>query len=358
MFSSLNRSLAAAVALLVGLALVPAPAGAQKVDKKAQEKLDKQKRQQYAALATVVDGMMAGQPAPADVTIEWTQEFALKAQDNKSYVPFTVGIDPPEGISDELVMYLRVAPRGATTPEGDDKTGPNDTKDRREAAPVVYPFENLYTLKIKGSSRGQQVVSRAFDAVGGEYDVYVVVAERARGTKDPALGRMGGLKQSLTVPDFWGSDLTTSPVLLVDRIDPLSAPLSQEQQVERPFALGGMEVTPAGDHAFTKTEELFPIFFVYNSGVNDDGKPHLEVEYHFHHKVEGNEKFFNRTNPQVVNASTLPPQFDVRAGHQVMVAQAVPLQSFPEGDYRLEIKLTDKLSGKSLSRDVAFTVTP
>jgi hypothetical protein len=34
----------------------------------------------------------------------------------------------------------------------------------------------------------------------------------------------------------------------------------------------------------------------------------------------------------------------------------VPLKSFPEGDYRLEIKVTDKVSGKVVTRDVNFSV--
>jgi hypothetical protein len=36
----------------------------------------------------------------------------------------------------------------------------------------------------------------------------------------------------------------------------------------------------------------------------------------------------------------------------------VPLASFPEGDYRLEIKITDKIANKSLTREIVFTVVP
>jgi len=55
---------------------------------------------------------------------------------------------------------------------------------------------------------------------------------------------------------------------------------------------------------------------------------------------------------------TLPPQFDLAAGHQLQSGQAVPLASFPEGDYRLEIKVTDKIANKTLTREINFTVTP
>ncbi len=32
----------------------------------------------------------------------------------------------------------------------------------------------------------------------------------------------------------------------------------------------------------------------------------------------------------------------------------MPLAGFPEGDYRLEIKVTDKIANKSLTREITF----
>jgi hypothetical protein len=48
----------------------------------------------------------------------------------------------------------------------------------------------------------------------------------------------------------------------------------------------------------------------------------------------------------------------VAAGHQLPGSLVVPLTSFPAGDYRLEIKVTDKASGKSVTQNVSFTVLP
>jgi len=88
-------------------------------------------------------------------------------------------------------------------------------------------------------------------------------------------------------------------------------------------------------------------------------KPDVTVEYNFYQKPAGApEKFFNKTNPQALNAQTLPPNFDLAAGHQLQSGQAVPLASFPEGDYRLEIKVTDKIANKTLTREINFTVSP
>ena len=41
-----------------------------------------------------------------------------------------------------------------------------------------------------------------------------------------------------------------------------------------------------------------------------------------------------------------------------MAGQGVPLAGFQEGEYRLAIKVTDLVSGRSISREVTFTVRP
>ena len=84
----------------------------------------------------------------------------------------------------------------------------------------------------------------------------------------------------------------------------------------------------------------------------------MTVEYNFYAKPAGAaEKFFNKTSPQDLNAKTLPAAFDMSLGHQLQTGQAVPLASFTPGDYRLEIKVTDKLGTKTVTRDVNFPVT-
>src|SRR5918994_2859369 len=106
---------------------------------------------------------------------------------------------------------------------------------------------------------------------------------------------------------------------------------------------------------FSKGEQLATFFQVYNASLDPAGKPNLVMEYNFHRKEGGAEKFFNKTNPQSINASNLPPTFDP-AKFPVPGGIEVPLASFPEGDYRLEIKISDKAGGKTLTKDVKFSV--
>jgi hypothetical protein len=117
-----------------------------------------------------------------------------------------------------------------------------------------------------------------------------------------------------------------------------------------------MKVVLSPDSKFTKTGELNLVFWIYGAGAAAAGKPNVQVEYAFHQKLPEGEKYFNRTQPQVLNAESLPPEFDVAAGHQLPGTLTVPLASFPTGDYRLEIKITDRTSNKTLTQNVTFAV--
>src|SRR5256885_13334916 len=51
---------------------------------------------------------------------------------------------------------------------------------------------------------------------------------------------------------------------VAQRIDPLPAPLTPQQQADRPYAMGSMEIVPAFDTKFTKKSELSTFMLIYN----------------------------------------------------------------------------------------------
>ncbi len=346
---------------------------AQKKDdgKAAQEKdkMDQGQRQDTQALIQGVDAAMAApQPPVSDIKIAWHNDF-LKALESKTYVPFILTIDPG-AMKSPVALYLRVVQRGTTAPPAPAAApaAAPGKKDDRKAPPKddrpVYPFEDLHFLDLKPGAPGEPVrISRAFAVPPGDYDVYVAMKERApaagtgvAGTAATAAPRTAVLKQAVSVPNFWSGELTTSSLILADKVQPATASLTKDQQADHPYALGSTEIVPALDATFKKSEELNVIFLVYNPGLNAEKKPDVTVEYSFHQKTGDVEKYFNKTQPQDFNAQSLPPQFDLAAGHQLVAGQSVPLASFPEGEYRLEIKITDKITQKTLSREVRFTV--
>jgi hypothetical protein len=329
----------------------------QKPQQNQPPKLSNAQKADLAVITQSIDAMAAGQAAPNDLSMTWVRQDLLKAQGGKQYVPFTVTIDPTAAAGKTLTVYWRVVSQGAAAAAPAPPANQKGDNKNQPARPD-YAYEDMNTVSVPGNAKGVERISRSFAVSPGTYDVYMVVKEPSpeKPQKNAPPQKMSLLKQTVQVPDLWNEELNTSSVFVAERIDPLPAPLTTQQQAERPYALGTMEIVPAVDTKFAKSDELQTFLLIYNAKTDKDNKPDVSVEFNFHTTVKGEEKFFNKTNPQNLNAQTLPPGFDFAAGHQLQAGQAVPLTSFPEGDYRLEIKVTDKLADKSVTRNVNFTV--
>ena len=332
----------------------------------AQSKDDKKKKElqdrEIQTIVKVVDELTAGQPAANDLSMTWLREDVLKAQGNKEYVPFTVQLDPSKLSGGTVAFYWRVVAKNApaAVPAPADAKKDDKKKDDKDKPKASYAYEDISFMPVTAGQTSMKI-SRSFTVPAGNYDVFLIAKEPApeKAPKNAPPAKVSAIKQTVNVPDFWNSELQTSSVIVAQRIDPLPAPLTPLQQADRPYALGMMEILPTFETKFTKKAELSTFMLIYNPKVDSANKPDVTVEYNFYQKLAGQpEKFFNKTNPQNLNAQTLPPNFDFAAGHQLQSGQAVPLASFPEGDYRLEIKITDKIANKSLTREIAFTVTP
>ena len=328
---------------------------------KDEKKKDEAQKKEIQNIVKIVDEMSAGQPAPNDLALTWLREDALKAQGNKEYVPFTVSVDPSKVTGGTVAFYWRVVAKSAAAaaPAPEVPAKKDDKKDKDKKKPD-YAYEDISFIPVTAGQNPMHI-SRSFTVSAGNYDVFLVAKEPTpdKAPKNAPPAKVSVVKQSVNVSDFWNGELATSSVIVAQRIDPLPAPLTPQQQADRPYALGAMEIVPTFETKFTKKSELSTFMLIYNPKVDSANKPDVSVEYNFYQKAAGQpEKFFNKTNPQSLNAQTLPPQFDLAAGHQLQSGQAVPLASFPEGDYRLEIKVTDKIANKTLTREISFTVSP
>ena len=330
---------------------------AQKKDDKKQT--DEQKRD-IQAVVKLVDDMAAGQPAPNDFNVTWAHEDFLKAQGNKQYAPFAVTLDATKTTAGTVAFYWRAVSKDAAPPpppSAPDSKDKDKKDDKKSPKRPEYAYEDVSFVPVTGQQNGPIRIQRSLTVPTGVYDVYVAVKEPTSSQKNAPPSKASVIKQTLNVPDFWNGELNTSSVIVAQRIEPLATPLTTQQQIERPYALSGLEIVPVVEMKMSKKNELQTFMIIYNPKIDSANKPDVIVEYSFFTKSGGTEKFFNKTSPQSLNAQTLPPQFDVTAGHQLQAGQGVPLTSFPEGDYRLEIKVTDKLANKSLTRDVNFTVS-
>jgi len=308
--------------------------------------------------AHLVDRVSSGEmPAPADLTLTWESNHFTKGQEGLTYVPFTMIVDKTLA-SKQVAYYVRIVEKG--TPAVAAAPDPKD-KGKPAAAPVrpTYPWERVSFTQVPATGK----MSRAFVLKPGEYDAYIVIKEKfEKEVKDLAkqpLPKVAFLKREISVPSYdAAAELKVSTPILASTVEPLTAPLSPVQLEESPYSVfGAMKIEPSADGKFSKASEFNLVFFVYGAGDAGGGKPNVTLEYSFYQKQAEGEKYFNKTAPQELNGTTLPPDFNVAAGHQVPGMLSIPLSSFPAGDYRLEIKVTDKASSKTLVQNVAFSVT-
>jgi hypothetical protein len=353
--------------LLTTLAVAPVLARAPGQDKKADQKqadaAGQAQAQEVQNLVRLADSAMTGQQVPSDLPIQFQNDF-LKAQAGRVWVPITLTIEPGKLTTGAVTLYVRVTPRGMTAPPAvpaaDPKKNDKDKKkDTKQPAPAAspYPFEDVSFLDLKPAA-GQPVrITRGFGVPAGDYDLYVVLRERAAAGATP---KTAVLKQPLEAPNYAGGGLTTSSVLLAERIETLPAAVTPEQQSEHPYAFGQQEIVVSADHKFKKTQELIVLFQIYNPTISPEKKFSLEATYTFYRTGPDGEKKFNSTEPQQFSPEGMGAGFDPTAAEQsIQAGQGIPLQSFPEGPYRLEIKVTDKLANpaKALTLNVNFTVT-
>jgi hypothetical protein len=361
--TSYSRFVVGSLAAAAFLATTVRPAFAD--DKKQAEKLEQARRAEAQSLVVLVDDLATGKPAQSTFPFKWEQNHFIKAQAEKTYVPFTLAFDPAT-TAPSVGVYLRVMKKGAL-PEPPPAEPKKKDKDKAVAERSQYPFEDLFFVDVPAAAVGQtQRVRRAFAVAPGEYDVYIAVKERAGAATAPAAApaagaaalKLGVVKQALVVPDL-ANEFTTSTIIVADKVEVLQAPLPNDQQANNPYTFGQMKITPAAINTFSKKGELSIVFWIYGAGSDaTTKKPDVVIDFKFNKKSGDAYAYFNKTEPQQLNAQTLPPQFDLAAGHQLPGSLAVPLASFPEGEYRLDIELNDKAAGKTLKRDVSFTVVP
>jgi len=220
--------------------------------------------------------------------------------------------------------------------------------EEKQRDPFVFPFEDYYVADVKAPHGSEpRMLERALSLPPGEYDVYVALLDRSRiKTSSPAI-----LRRTITVPDFWNDELAVSSLILASEVNTLPSAPNAKQQAEHPYTFGRAEVIPVARTTFTTADVLSVVFQICNYGAPDSD---LQVEYNFYRVEDGPRKLFNRTPPQQFGDTDLPPP---AAWETVAFAtQAVPLETFPVGQYELEVTVRDRLTRRSASSTVSFSV--
>jgi hypothetical protein len=328
------------------------------------EQIERAHREEGEAVLAIADAAMDGRAIPADFALAWHNDF-VKAQ-RGTFVPFTLSVDASTFGRPTALVYVRAIRR-------DRRDGSKRSPARDQRENDAYPVDAIFPVELTIVAGTAARISRGFTVDPGQYDIVVVMRERVTPGASRSQVRAAVLKQPLAVPEFAAGELATSSVIVAERMTTLAEMVPADQLAERPYAIGQQEITPSIDRRFKRSGELIVVLLVYNPMVSGERQFDLKVEYHFFRQSGGEnrttprvpptggqaragEQYFNRTDPQRFNPALMGSAFDPRSGEPVMAGQVVPLAGFEEGEYRLDVQVLDLLSGKSISRDVFFTV--
>jgi hypothetical protein len=154
---------------------------------------------------------------------------------------------------------------------------------------------------------------------------------------------------TLRPPEPQGFSANTMPELSVTEIALSSTGNSARKALDRPATVEVTRLSPR--------QSVAGAVYISHATVSLSRTPDVLVEWKFYRQEGTSRIFFNRTSPQPFNAQTLPRGFDITT-HRLVAAQEVPLASFPPGDYVLEVTVSDRLSGKVVTREARLVVVP
>jgi len=274
--------------------------------------LTKDEEREAKAAQSALANAQQGKPLTNDLAVSWVRNDALQAQDDKAVMAFALSMDPAKAPAGKVFMLWRVMPAGA------------DPKDKK----IMPIFENFSTTALEGTT---PFIGRLFLAPAGKVDVFVAVHElvEGKGSKAP----VSVIKQTVDVPTLKGGDLMLSG-LYAFRPKKYPAPLADI--MEHPYGTPEEENIPLTNPTLAKGENLRISGMIFNA----TGKIAVEYTAYKDGSTEPAKKWA---------AAEIDP---ARQG----IPDNIPMTDFAPGSYRLEIKLTDKGSNKTITENVKFVV--
>lgn len=138
--------------------------------------------------------------------------------------------------------------------------------------------------------------------------------------------------------------LTVGPLMLAQEI----VPVARADDVPRPFELGDIRVIPRLDTHFARDEVLKLYFQAYNFELDvKSGQPAFSLVYYILQEGKQIKNFRDGSASSLQSASP----------ESAVFASGINLKVLEPGNYRLIVRVKDKISGQEASSSVEFSVS-
>src|SRR5438034_1272536 len=169
----------------------------------------------------------------------------------------------------------------------------------------------------------------------GTYRVDVIV-------RDTASGATGVRHVEVPVPKYDPNKLPTSTLILAAKLEGLG-----DQPAVGMFTIGNVKVIPNVSGTYHKGTPVGIYMQIYNAGIDQTTlRPSVDVEYAL---MKDGKEIFKAPEDWRGNSD---------AGQRLTLARLLDSRSLNPGDYSIEVRVRDRVSGQSLVQTAKFTVLP
>src|SRR5436853_1910186 len=167
----------------------------------------------------------------------------------------------------------------------------------------------------------------------GRYRVDVIV-------RDTASGATGVRHVGFEVPKYDTAKLSTATLVLAAKLEGLG-----EQPAVGMFTIGNVKVIPNVSGTYHKGTPVGIYMQIYNAGIDQTTlRPSVDVEYAL---MKDGKEIFKAPEDWRGNSD---------AGQRLTLARLLDSRTLNPGDYSIEVRVRDRVSGQSLVQTAKFTI--
>src|SRR5438477_3253317 len=169
----------------------------------------------------------------------------------------------------------------------------------------------------------------------GNYKLDVIV-------RDIESGATGVRHVAVVVPKYETSKLSTSTLVLASKLESLG-----DRPAVGMFTIGNVKVIPNVSGTYHKGTPVGIYLQIYNAGIDQTTlRPSVDVEYAL---MKDGKEIFKAPEDWRGNSD---------AGQRLTLARLLDSRTLNPGDYSIEVRVRDRVSGQSLVQTAKFTVLP
>lgn len=199
-----------------------------------------------------------------------------------------------------------------------------------DAVSATATAEELSSARMRKSA-----YARAFILEPGRYRVDVVV-------RDVESGAAGVRRIGFQVPEFPADRLSASSIVLAAKLENM-----ERGAAAGPFVIGTTKVIPNLTRVFRRNDPVGIYLQVYNAAIDQTTlRPAADAEYVL--LKDGKEVTKQLEDWRQIND----------AGQRLTLTRLIDTRSLAPGDYEIQVRIRDQVTGQTISPSATFTIAP